>query len=110
MFKDWCHESKGITHKSTILYIFAIPFLKVKLQKEVLGGFGTFCYLLGTLENVVEISVERVQFIVVEEVTKMAMPRIFGLNMWFEVGQLEKQSNLVTCEHCDLMNILHVKH
>jgi hypothetical protein len=47
------------------------------------------------IENVVEICVERVQFIVVEEVTKMAMPRIFGLNMWLEVGQLEKINNLV---------------
>jgi len=53
----------------------------VKLQKEVLEGFGAFCYLLGTLENVVEICVERVQFIVVEEVTKVAMPRIFGLHV-----------------------------
>ncbi len=81
----------------------------MRLQKEVLEGFGAFCHLLWTLENVVEICAKRVQFIVVEEVTKMAMPRIYGLNMWFEVGQLEKQNDLVTCEHCDLMSILHVK-
>ncbi len=81
----------------------------MKLQKEVLECFRAFCHLLWTLENVVEICVERVPFIVVEKVTKMAMPRIYGLNMWLEVGQLEKQSVLVTCEHCDLMSILHVK-
>jgi hypothetical protein len=45
----------------------------------------------------------------VEEIIKMAMPRIYGLNMWLKVGQLEKQKDLVTCEHCDLMSIFHVK-
>ncbi len=97
------------SHKLTILYIFAIPFLKVKLQKEVLEGFGAFCHLLWTLENIVEICGKKVQFIMVKKVTKMAMPWIFGLNMWLEVGRLEKQNNLVTCEHCDLMSILHVE-
>jgi hypothetical protein len=67
----------------------------VKLQNKVLEGFGAFCHLLWTLENVVEICVERVQFVVVEEVTKMAMPQIFGLNMWLKVGQLEKKNDLV---------------
>lgn len=67
----------------------------MKLQKEILEGFGAFCHLLWTFENVVEICVERVQFIVVEEVTKMAMPRILDSTCGSRLGNWEKKNDLM---------------